>query len=142
VPEQDAADALAAGAAGSQDQDDIGAMNGDGVAPKPVRRELWRSGDQGLAADYDYVMFGKVSLHAIGMQWMSARRQKTVRSAGGNSVRGMQALRPWAAVSRSRLHEHGAARHLLSFRPAGMAKQRCQGHAAIQWLQGWAKAAN
>lgn len=65
VPEQDAADALAAGAAGSQDQDDIGAMNGDGVAPKPVRRELWRSGDQGLAADYDYVMFGKVSVQAL-----------------------------------------------------------------------------
>jgi len=24
-----------------------------------VKRELWRGGDQGLAADYDYVLYGK-----------------------------------------------------------------------------------
>lgn len=41
-------------------------MNGDdgeegGDAPKKVKRELWRSEDQGLAADYEYVMYGKVS---------------------------------------------------------------------------------
>lgn len=33
----------------------------DGDGPKRVKRELWRSGDQGLAADYEYVMYGKVS---------------------------------------------------------------------------------
>ena len=38
------------------------AMNGDGEGntPRRVKRELWRSGDQGLAADYEYVMHGKV----------------------------------------------------------------------------------
>lgn len=38
-------------------------LNGDGGdedAPKKVKRELWRSEDQGLAADYEYVMYGKV----------------------------------------------------------------------------------
>lgn len=35
--------------------------DGDGDAPKRVKREMWRSGDQGLAADYEYVMYGKVS---------------------------------------------------------------------------------
>jgi DNA-directed RNA polymerase I, II, and III subunit RPABC3 len=37
---------------GDQDED----------APKKVKRELWRSEDQGLAADYEYVMYGKVRL--------------------------------------------------------------------------------
>lgn len=32
----------------------------DGDAPKKVKKELWRSEDQGLAADYEYVMYGKV----------------------------------------------------------------------------------
>ena len=27
------------------------------------RREAWRGGDEGLAADYDYVTYGKVSTH-------------------------------------------------------------------------------
>ncbi|CAD6586047.1 MAG: DNA-directed RNA polymerases I, II, and III subunit RPABC3 [Tremellales sp. Tagirdzhanova-0007] len=38
------------------------AMNGDGEGntPRRVKRELWRSGDQGLAADYEYVMHGKI----------------------------------------------------------------------------------
>lgn len=26
-----------------------------------TRREMWRGGDQGLAEDFDYVMYGKVS---------------------------------------------------------------------------------
>jgi len=34
--------------------------DGQGEAPRRVKRELWRSGDQGLAADYEYVMYGKV----------------------------------------------------------------------------------
>jgi DNA-directed RNA polymerase I, II, and III subunit RPABC3 len=39
-------------------------LNGDGEedGPKKVKRELWRSEDQGLAADYEYVMYGKVCL--------------------------------------------------------------------------------
>ena len=36
-------------------------QNGDEDAPRRVKRELWRSGDQGLAADFEYVMHGKVS---------------------------------------------------------------------------------
>lgn len=32
----------------------------EGDAPKKVKKELWRSEDQGLAADYEYVMYGKV----------------------------------------------------------------------------------
>lgn len=50
-------------------QDDL-ELNGDGTgagageedAPKKVKRELWRSDDQGLAADYEYVMYGKVGI--------------------------------------------------------------------------------
>ncbi|ORX40568.1 DNA-directed RNA polymerases i, ii, and iii 17.1 kda polypeptide [Kockovaella imperatae] len=30
------------------------------LVPDEVKRELWRSGDQGLAADFEYVMFGKI----------------------------------------------------------------------------------
>jgi DNA-directed RNA polymerase I, II, and III subunit RPABC3 len=41
--------------AGGDDEDE-----GDGV--KRVKKELWRSEDQGLAADYEYVMLGKVRL--------------------------------------------------------------------------------
>ncbi|CAK9783346.1 DNA-directed RNA polymerases i, ii, and iii 17.1 kda polypeptide [Cutaneotrichosporon oleaginosum] len=32
----------------------------DGDAPRKIKRELWRADDQGLANDYDYVLFGKV----------------------------------------------------------------------------------
>lgn len=42
--------------------DEAGSVDGDANAPKRVKREMWRGGDQGLAAEYDYVMFGKVSL--------------------------------------------------------------------------------
>lgn len=34
--------------------------NGDD-APRKVKREMWRGGDQGLAAGYEYVLYGKVS---------------------------------------------------------------------------------
>jgi DNA-directed RNA polymerase I, II, and III subunit RPABC3 len=27
---------------------------------KKIKRELWRSGEQGIAADWEYVMYGKV----------------------------------------------------------------------------------
>lgn len=68
VPEQDAAEALAAGSAAADQE--IGAVAGES---KKVKRELWRTGDQGLAADYDYVMFGKVSfglgLRMCGEVW-------------------------------------------------------------------------
>lgn len=37
--------------------DDIDEIGGG----KRVKKELWRSEDQGLAADYEYVMYGKVS---------------------------------------------------------------------------------
>lgn len=61
VPEEDAAVAAAGGAGGDDDMaDNNGDASGAG-AGKKVKRELWRSGDQGLAADYDYVMYGKVS---------------------------------------------------------------------------------
>lgn len=39
------------------DGDDVGGGGG-----KRVKRELWRSGDQGLAGDYEYVMYGKVGV--------------------------------------------------------------------------------
>ena len=45
------------------DEEMNGSVNGD--APKRIKRELWRTGDQGLAADYEYVMYGKVSRLAI-----------------------------------------------------------------------------
>lgn len=32
----------------------------DGSEVRRVKRELWRSNEQGLAEDYDYVMYGKV----------------------------------------------------------------------------------
>ncbi|KAK1921991.1 DNA-directed RNA polymerases i, ii, and iii 17.1 kda polypeptide [Papiliotrema laurentii] len=33
--------------------------NGDD-APRKVKREMWRGGDQGLAAGYEYVLYGKI----------------------------------------------------------------------------------
>ncbi|KAL7418400.1 DNA-directed RNA polymerases I, II, and III subunit RPABC3 [Cryptotrichosporon argae] len=43
------------------DADEEGEGEGAGAGgTKRVRRELWRSEDQGLAADYDYVCYGKV----------------------------------------------------------------------------------
>ena len=46
-----------------EDDADGDGMNGDGEgsAPRRVKRELWRSGDQGMAAEYEYVMHGKVN---------------------------------------------------------------------------------
>lgn len=43
--------------------EESGAKGGMDVDEKPKedRREAWRGGDQGLAADYDYVTYGKVS---------------------------------------------------------------------------------
>ena len=43
------------------DLDREGSVDGDEDAPRRVKRELWRSGDQGLAADFEFVMYGKVS---------------------------------------------------------------------------------
>lgn len=43
-------------------QNDVGGddeLNESGS--RKIKRELWRSDDQGLAADYEYVMYGKVS---------------------------------------------------------------------------------
>ncbi|ORY33425.1 RNA polymerase [Naematelia encephala] len=40
---------------------DNGGGDGDGEQqPRRVRREAWRNGDEGLAADYEYVMYGKI----------------------------------------------------------------------------------
>jgi hypothetical protein len=44
-----------------QEELDVNGDEEDEDAPKKVKRELWRSEDQGLAADYEYVMYGKVS---------------------------------------------------------------------------------
>ena len=44
-----------------QEELDVNGEEEDEDAPKKVKRELWRSEDQGLAADYEYVMYGKVS---------------------------------------------------------------------------------
>ena len=49
----------------------------DGDAPKKVKRELWRSEDQGLAADYEYVMYGKVSLSECFIVSANLWRRKT-----------------------------------------------------------------
>jgi len=45
-----------------QEELDVNGEEEDEDAPKKVKRELWRSEDQGLAADYEYVMYGKVSV--------------------------------------------------------------------------------
>ncbi|KAK8853215.1 hypothetical protein IAR55_003917 [Kwoniella newhampshirensis] len=40
---------------------DADGADGDGEGGvKKIKRELWRSDDQGLAKDYDYVMYGKI----------------------------------------------------------------------------------
>ena len=44
---------------------DVNGEEEDEDAPKKVKRELWRSEDQGLAADYEYVMYGKVSFFSL-----------------------------------------------------------------------------
>ena len=40
----------------------------DEDAPRKVQRELWRRGDQGLAADFEYVMYGKIYKFDDSMQ--------------------------------------------------------------------------
>lgn len=42
------------------EDDDADEAGADEDAPRKVKRELWRSDDQGLANDYDYVCLGKV----------------------------------------------------------------------------------
>lgn len=44
------------------DQDLDGDQDLEGDRPKRIKRELWRGGDQGLAADYEYVLYGKVCI--------------------------------------------------------------------------------
>ena len=46
-----------------------------GAESKKVKREMWRSGDQGLAADYEYVMYGKVRLLFSGLILTAAHRE-------------------------------------------------------------------
>lgn len=49
-----------------EDEDeDEGADGPGGGKGKRVKRELWRSDDQGLARDYEYVMHGKVSRQPV-----------------------------------------------------------------------------
>jgi hypothetical protein len=43
-----------------------GDEEGSEAGGKRVKKEMWRSEDQGLAADYEYVMYGKVSERARG----------------------------------------------------------------------------
>jgi hypothetical protein len=38
-----------------------GALAGDDTGKKTAKREMWRGGDEGLAEEYEYVMYGKVS---------------------------------------------------------------------------------
>lgn len=40
--------------------DEIEAEDEDEEGTRKIKRELWRADDQGLANDYDYVMFGKI----------------------------------------------------------------------------------
>ena len=54
------------------DLDREGSVDGDEDAPRRVKRELWRSGDQGLAADFEYVMYGKVSQHRLRLAPLSS----------------------------------------------------------------------
>lgn len=51
---------------------DGGSENGEGV--KKIKRELWRSDNQGLAADYEYVMYGKVSSRLLSSRTVSRER--------------------------------------------------------------------
>lgn len=37
----------------------------DDSGKRVAKREMWRGGDEGLAADYEYVMYGKVSLRQL-----------------------------------------------------------------------------
>ena len=76
------------------DEQDTGSVDGDadgdGAAPKKVKRELWRSGDQGLASDYEYVMYGKVSVSprprywrvSADMMWVGRFTNSTIRRRG------------------------------------------------------------
>jgi hypothetical protein len=52
---------------------DVNGEEEDEDAPKKVKRELWRSEDQGLAADYEYVMYGKVSFILRGVYELMGR---------------------------------------------------------------------
>lgn len=36
-------------------------VSGSADGGREAKREMWRGGEQGLAEDYDYVMYGKVS---------------------------------------------------------------------------------
>lgn len=61
--------ALARSLLADAEEDDIAeSVNGDGEeggSRRKVKRELWRGGDQGIAADFEYVMYGKVSVVSI-----------------------------------------------------------------------------
>ena len=52
--------ALALAKSLNPDELDVNDTVDDVDAPKKVKRELWRSEDQGLAGEYEYVMYGKV----------------------------------------------------------------------------------
>lgn len=56
---------------------------GEGETSGVGKREMWRGGDEGLAADFDYVMFGKVSF--VGEFWLG----KAASLGDGEAVLGM-----------------------------------------------------
>ena len=61
--------ALALAKSLNPDELDVNDTIDDVDAPKKVKRELWRSEDQGLAGEYEYVMYGKVCLICIDQVW-------------------------------------------------------------------------
>lgn len=42
-------------------------VSGSADGAREAKREMWRGGEQGLAQDYDYVMYGKVSWFRVCM---------------------------------------------------------------------------
>jgi hypothetical protein len=84
---------LASSLHGPTPEESSGAKGGMDVDEKPKedRREAWRGGDQGLAADYDYVTFGKVSDWRLGWgndESRMAGRRDWERREEGDEERG------------------------------------------------------
>lgn len=69
-------------------------MDADGEKVQKVTREMWRGGDQGLAEQFDYVLYGKVSrnlrlivLYSLGQVYKfddsnKGENQTSVRARG------------------------------------------------------------
>lgn len=57
------------------------------------KREMWRGGDEGLAADFDYVMYGKVSEGCLAAEMTRGRGKARSGRGRGQGVCGLQGFR-------------------------------------------------